>query len=178
MTDPSQPSARRAVTDTELDKLRLDFCGPVFRPGDDGYTEAITSGRHAEVYSSFLWNARFADFRPALIARPATPADVSARLGLDPAELRRQNPAIIWVSISGFGQTGPWRDRPAYDIIAQALSGVMSLTGVPGAPAMRLGADTDRILGDLGHTQAQIAELRDRRVLSPAVSANNVNQQC
>jgi FAD/FMN-containing dehydrogenase len=66
------------VTDADIDKLRLDFRGPVFRPGDDGYAEAITSGRHAEVYSSFLWNARFADFRPALIARPATPADVAA----------------------------------------------------------------------------------------------------
>jgi hypothetical protein len=60
------------VTDAELDKLRLDFRGPVFRPGDPGYLEAITSGRHAEVYGGFLWNARFADFRPALIARPGT----------------------------------------------------------------------------------------------------------
>jgi len=69
---------RRAVTDAELDKLRLDFRGPVFRPGDAGYEEAMTSGRAAEAYGSFQWNARFSGCRPALIVRPATAADVVA----------------------------------------------------------------------------------------------------
>ncbi|MEU1984595.1 CoA transferase [Nocardia sp. NPDC019395] len=64
---------------------------------------------------------------------------VSARLGFDPAEMRRRHPALIWASISGFGQTGPWKERPAYDMIVQALSGAMSLTGEPGQPAVRLG---------------------------------------
>ncbi|WP_328393806.1 CaiB/BaiF CoA transferase family protein [Nocardia sp. NBC_00416] len=64
---------------------------------------------------------------------------VCARLGFDPAEMRRRHPALIWASISGFGQTGPWKDRPAYDMIVQALSGAMSLTGEPDRPAVRLG---------------------------------------
>ena len=68
---------RRAVSDAELDKLRLDFRGPVFRPGDPGYADAITVGRPAEQYAGFLWNARFAA-RPALVVRPATAADVVA----------------------------------------------------------------------------------------------------
>jgi FAD/FMN-containing dehydrogenase len=76
--DMAGTAERRTVTDAELDKLRLDFRGPVFRPGDPGYDEAVTAGRPAELYGSFLWNARFAGSRPALVIRPATPADVAA----------------------------------------------------------------------------------------------------
>lgn len=64
---------------------------------------------------------------------------VCQRLGLDVEELRKAKPDLIWASISGFGQTGPSRDKPAYDMIVQALSGVMSLTGEPGRNAVRLG---------------------------------------
>jgi CoA:oxalate CoA-transferase len=71
---------------------------------------------------------------------------VAARLGLDAASLTAENGRLVWVSISGFGQDGPLRDRPAYDMIVQALSGVMSLTGEPGGRAMRLGVP----LGDIG----------------------------
>jgi CoA:oxalate CoA-transferase len=71
---------------------------------------------------------------------------VAARLGLDSVELTARNERLIWASISGFGQTGPLSDRPAYDMIVQALAGVMSLTGEPGGKAMRLGVP----LGDVG----------------------------
>ncbi len=66
---------------------------------------------------------------------------VCQRLGLDPEEIRREHPELVWASISGFGQTGPWKDKPAYDMIVQALSGVMSLTGErdEDRPAVRLG---------------------------------------
>jgi crotonobetainyl-CoA:carnitine CoA-transferase CaiB-like acyl-CoA transferase len=56
--------------------------------------------------------------------------------GLDYAGLAELNPRLIHVSITGFGQTGPYRDRPGYDLVAQAMGGVMGLTGEPdGAPA-------------------------------------------
>jgi crotonobetainyl-CoA:carnitine CoA-transferase CaiB-like acyl-CoA transferase len=56
--------------------------------------------------------------------------------GLSYAELSALNPRLIHVSITGFGQTGPYRDRPGYDLVAQAMGGVMGLTGEPdGAPA-------------------------------------------
>lgn len=87
---------------------------------------------------------------------------VSARLGLDPDLLRGRNPALIWVSISGFGQDGPWRDRPAYDIIVQALSGVMSLTGVPGDPAMRLGIPAGDLVAGMYAVIAALAALAER----------------
>ena len=87
---------------------------------------------------------------------------VAARLGLEPAQMQRQNPALIWASISGFGQTGPWRDRPAYDIIVQALSGVMSLTGVPGAPAVRLGVPAGDLVAGMFAAMAVLAALAER----------------
>lgn len=64
---------------------------------------------------------------------------VCERLGIDIAAIRRDHPRLIWASISGFGQFGARRAQPAYDMIVQALSGVMSLTGEPGGPAVRLG---------------------------------------
>jgi formyl-CoA transferase len=58
------------------------------------------------------------------------------KLGVDYEAVRAVNPAIIYASISGFGQTGPWADRPGFDLIAQGASGVISVTGDPaGAPA-------------------------------------------
>lgn len=64
---------------------------------------------------------------------------VLSRLKLDPHKFCEENPSLIWASISGFGQTGDWKNRPAYDMIVQAESGVMSLTGEPGRPSVRLG---------------------------------------
>jgi len=58
------------------------------------------------------------------------------KLGVDYEAVRAVNPAIIYASISGFGQTGPWASRPGFDLIAQAASGIISVTGDPtGAPA-------------------------------------------
>ncbi|MEM8537820.1 MAG: CaiB/BaiF CoA-transferase family protein, partial [Pseudomonadota bacterium] len=54
---------------------------------------------------------------------------VMARLGLDYATLKQDRPQLIYCAISGYGQTGPWVDRPAYDQIIQGVSGVMSITG-------------------------------------------------
>jgi len=64
---------------------------------------------------------------------------VTKRLGIDYESLRAINPRLVYASISGFGQTGPYADRPGYDIILQGMSGVMSVTGTPGGPPMKAG---------------------------------------
>ena len=66
--------------------------------------------------------------------------DVKYRLGIDYESLKAINPRIILASISGFGQDGPYLDRPGFDQIAQGMSGLMSVTGKPGEGPMRTGA--------------------------------------
>src|SRR5690606_10975652 len=75
-----------------------------------------------------------------------------ARYGLDYATVKEINPKLIYCSITGFGQTGPYRMRPGYDYVFQAMSGLMSLTGAPddvegGGPAKVGVAITDVITG-------------------------------
>ena len=65
--------------------------------------------------------------------------DVKARLGVDYESLRKINPRIVYGSISGFGQDGPYHKRPGFDQIAQGMGGLMSITGAPGEGPMRVG---------------------------------------
>jgi formyl-CoA transferase/CoA:oxalate CoA-transferase len=67
--------------------------------------------------------------------RPGT-AD---RIGVGYERLRQENPRLVYCSISGFGQDGPYRDRPGYDALAQAMSGMMSISGEPDGPPMKHG---------------------------------------
>jgi CoA:oxalate CoA-transferase len=71
---------------------------------------------------------------------------VLERLGFSADALRKEKPSLIWCSISGFGQDGPYRNKPAYDMIVQALSGGMSLTGETEGAAVRAGIP----IADLG----------------------------
>jgi crotonobetainyl-CoA:carnitine CoA-transferase CaiB-like acyl-CoA transferase len=64
---------------------------------------------------------------------------VTSRLAVDYERLSELNPRLIYASISGFGQTGPYADRPGYDLIAQAMSGIMSVTGEPGGAPVKAG---------------------------------------
>jgi crotonobetainyl-CoA:carnitine CoA-transferase CaiB-like acyl-CoA transferase len=65
--------------------------------------------------------------------------DVKTRLGIDYESIRKINPRIVYTSISGFGQDGPYVERPGVDQIAQGMSGLMSITGEPGRGPMRVG---------------------------------------
>jgi formyl-CoA transferase len=65
--------------------------------------------------------------------------DVKFRLGIDYASLRSVNPRLVYASISGFGQDGPYRERPGFDQIAQGMGGLMSITGIPGQGPVRVG---------------------------------------
>ena len=65
--------------------------------------------------------------------------DVKHRLGIDQDTLSKINPRLVYASISGFGQDGPYANRPGFDQIAQGMGGLMSITGQPGAGPMRVG---------------------------------------
>jgi CoA:oxalate CoA-transferase len=71
------------------------------------------------------------------------------RLGLGFEALRQTNPRLVYAAISGFGHTGPWSTRPAYDLIAQALSGLMSVTGFADGPPTKVGTSIADITAGL-----------------------------
>jgi CoA:oxalate CoA-transferase len=87
---------------------------------------------------------------------------VLERLGLSADALRKEKPALIWCSISGFGQDGPYRNKPAYDMIVQALSGGMSLTGETGGAPVRAGIPIGDIAAGLYASVATLAALNRR----------------
>ncbi len=84
------------------------------------------------------------------------------RLGLNAKALRAANPRLVWCAISGFGQDGPYRDKPAYDMIVQALAGGMSLTGEPGGAPVRAGIPIADIAAGLYAAIAILAALNRR----------------
>ena len=75
--------------------------------------------------------------------------DVKTRLGIDYATIAAINPRIVYASISGFGQTGPYAKRPGFDQIAQGMGGLMSVTGEPGRGPMRVGIPVADLTGGL-----------------------------
>lgn len=84
---------------------------------------------------------------------------VMDRLGLGPQTLSKENPRLIYAAISGFGQDGPWKDRPAYDQIVQGASGVMSITGDADSAPLRVGYPLADTIGGLTAAMAICAAL-------------------
>jgi crotonobetainyl-CoA:carnitine CoA-transferase CaiB-like acyl-CoA transferase len=84
------------------------------------------------------------------------------RLGIDYERLSKINPRLIYASISGFGQTGPLSHQPSYDIIAQAMSGLMSITGAPDGPPTRVGESIGDITAGLYASWGILAALQAR----------------
>jgi formyl-CoA transferase/CoA:oxalate CoA-transferase len=139
--------------------------GPPFIQGESAYfisinrnkkslTLDLTTTRGREV---FLRLAQKADvvldnFRPGILER----------LGLDHSALRQINPRIIACSISGFGQDGPYRSLPAFDLILQAMGGAMSITGEPNRDPVRMGIPMGDLAGGLFGAMAVAAALFQR----------------
>jgi len=92
------------------------------------------------------------NFRPGVVKK----------LGVDFDTLKTMNPRIICCSISGYGQTGPFRDRPAFDLVIQARGGIMSYTGEPGQMPVRMGAPMGDLSGGLFASQGILAALYQR----------------
>jgi len=116
--------------------------GPPFIEGESAYYLSVNRNK-----KSITLNLR-SDKGKEILHRMASSFDVFIenyrpgtveRLGADYATLSRINPRLIYCSISGFGQDGPYRERPSYDIVGQAMGGLMSLTGEEGRPPVKVG---------------------------------------
>src|SRR6266571_1369830 len=90
--------------------------------------------------------------------------DVKRRLGIDYADLRPLNPRLIYGSISGFGQSGPYRDRPGVDQIAQGMGGLMSITGIPGQGPVRVGIPIADLCAGILLAQGILVALLEREI--------------
>ena len=106
-----------------------------------------------------------------IIRRLARQADVAIEnylpgtldeLGLGYAALSALNPGLIWCALTGYGQTGPWRDRPGYDFVIQAQGGLMSITGPEGGPPSKAGVAIADIMAGMFATSAILAALHHR----------------
>ncbi|HNO65395.1 MAG TPA: CaiB/BaiF CoA-transferase family protein [Tepidiformaceae bacterium] len=85
-----------------------------------------------------------------------------AKLGLGYDVLSARNPRLIMASVSGFGQTGPYRDRPALDVVVQAMGGIMSITGEPGGGPVRPGASIGDITAGMFAAIGILSALHER----------------
>ncbi|MCU0908601.1 MAG: CoA transferase [Rhodobacteraceae bacterium] len=84
------------------------------------------------------------------------------KYGLDHATVRARHPGLVWCSISGFGQTGPHRDKPGYDLLAQGYGGIMSLTGEPDGRPMKVGVGIADVMCGMYAAVGILAALRHR----------------
>jgi crotonobetainyl-CoA:carnitine CoA-transferase CaiB-like acyl-CoA transferase len=90
--------------------------------------------------------------------------DVKAKLGIDYESVRKVNPRIVYGSISGFGQDGPYHKRPGFDQIAQGMGGLMSITGAPGGGPMRVGIPVADLTAGLSCAMGILTALLEREV--------------
>src|SRR5207244_5549921 len=88
--------------------------------------------------------------------------DVKFRLGIDYESLKPINRRLVYGSISGFGQEGPYRDRPGFDQVAQGMGGLMSITGLPGQGPVRVGIPVAALTAGLYLAQGILVALLER----------------
>ena len=89
-------------------------------------------------------------------------ADVKHRLKIDYDQIKEINSKIVYGSISGFGQTGPYKERPGLDQIAQGMSGLMSITGLPGSGPVRVGIPINDLCAGMFLAQGVLLALLNR----------------
>ena len=158
------------------------FLPPYFYKGESAYFLAINRSKQSVVLDLSIEPGRnvFYDLvKKADVLIEAFRPGVAKKLGADYDALKRVNPRIVYCSISGFGQDGPYATRPAYDMIVQALSGAMSLTGEIGGRPVRSGTP----IGDLNAGQSAATAIlaalweRERSRVGQAVDISMLDVQ-
>ncbi len=107
-------------------------------------------------------NARRLALRSDVLVENFKPG-VMSRFGLDYERLQAANPGLVYCSVTGFGQQGPYRDRPGYDFVIQAMSGLMSITGPKEGPPCKVGVATSDVTAGLFATVSILAALHWRQ---------------
>ena len=167
----SGPTCVRQLADWGADVIKLEE--PVTR--DDGYTGGRESSDFQNLHRNkraMTLNLKSPDGLEVFLKLVAGAdvvvenyrPDVKNRLGIDYESLRKINPRIVLGSISGFGQDGPYGNRPGYDQIAQGMGGLMSVTGLPGQGPVRAGIAIADITGGLYCAMGILAALLEREV--------------
>jgi crotonobetainyl-CoA:carnitine CoA-transferase CaiB-like acyl-CoA transferase len=140
--------------------------GPTVEGGDTGAFLAVNRNKrsitlnlkHREGQEVFY---RLVETADVLVEnfRPGT----TAKLGVDYPRLKELNPRLIYASISGFGQTGPYADRPGLDLIVQGMSGIMSVTGEPDGPPVKAGIPVSDLAAGLFTALAILVAIQARQ---------------
>ena len=145
------------------DRTRL--LGPPFVQGESAYFMSINRNKKSVALDVRQEQGRqvlydlvrvsdvvFHNFRPGIMEK----------LKCDYDTLQALNPRIIYCGLTGYGETGPYRDYPAFDLAIQAISGAMSITGEPGRPPVRMGIPMGDLAGSLFSAFAIAAALAER----------------
>ncbi|GAB2800138.1 CaiB/BaiF CoA transferase family protein [Streptomyces daliensis] len=170
----SGPFSTMALADLGADVIKIEnggtgddtrAWGPPFQDGEAAYFLSVNRNKR-----SLAVDLKDPECRE-LVQRLARSADVvvenfrpgtADRLGLGYEEVSAANPGVVYASISGYGQTGPYRQEPGYDAIAQALSGIMSVTGEADGPPVRFGVSGADLAAGMWATIGVLAALRER----------------
>jgi CoA:oxalate CoA-transferase len=175
------PFAGMVLADLGADVLKVEQLSgdpvrgnpPYFHQGDSAYFLAINRNKRSIALD--IRSAAGAEVLRKLVAESDVVIDnlrapQRRKLGLDFDRLTEINPKIVSVSVTGFGSDGPYADRPAYDIIVEALAGVMSVTGPIGGPSVRAGVPIGDITAGLYAAIGALAGLQT--VASTGVGAH------
>jgi len=167
----SGPTAVRQLADWGANVIKIEL------PDDGDDSEAVGGARHSSDFQNLhrnkramtlnLKHPRGLELMRRMVARADVVVenfrpDVKTRLGIDYEDLRRINPRIILASISGFGQDGPYRDRPGFDQVAQGMGGLMSVTGLRGSGPVRVGIPIADLTAGLFCAQGILLALLER----------------
>jgi crotonobetainyl-CoA:carnitine CoA-transferase CaiB-like acyl-CoA transferase len=167
------PAASLALADLGAEVIKIEPPGggddtrsfPPFKGGESHYFLSYNRGKRSVVIDLKTPDG------VALVEELAAKSDivienyrpgVMDRLGLGWERLSAINPALIYCAISGYGQTGPLRDRPSFDLVLQAMAGVISVNGEPGRDPVKLGIPLGDLTGGINAPIAILGALHER----------------
>ncbi len=167
------PAAALALADLGAEVIKVEPPGsgdetrdfPPIRDGESHYFLSVNHGKKSIVIDlkseAGVKLARDLAARCDVVIENYRPG-VMERLGLGYAALSALNPRLIYCAISGFGQTGPLKDRPSFDIVLQAMSGALSVNGEPGQLPTKLGIPLGDLVGGINGPIGILAALHER----------------